>query len=46
MEHYQAMRRDLVPLPYFQEALKIARFEPGICQVVRTFAPKPCQLLG
>jgi hypothetical protein len=46
MEHYQAMRRDPAPLPFFQEALKIARFEPGVYEIVRTFAPKPRDLLG
>jgi quinol monooxygenase YgiN len=46
MEHYQAMRRDPAPLPFFQEALKIARFEPGVYEVVRAFAPKPRDQLG
>jgi quinol monooxygenase YgiN len=41
IEHYQAMRGDPAPLPFFQEALKIAKFEPGVYEVVRTFAPKP-----
>src|SRR6202011_792023 len=41
MEHYQAMRSDPAPLPFFEKALKIARFEPGVYEVVRTFAPKP-----
>jgi quinol monooxygenase YgiN len=39
VDHYQAMRQDPGPLPFFQEALKIARFEPGIYEVVQTFAP-------
>jgi quinol monooxygenase YgiN len=39
VEEYQAMRQDPAPLPFFQEALKIATFEPGIYEVVRTFAP-------
>ena len=38
-DDYQAMRRDPAPLPYFREALTIATFEPGIYEVVRTFAP-------
>jgi quinol monooxygenase YgiN len=46
IEHYQAMRGDPAPLPFFQEALKIATFEPGIYEVVRTFAPKPRKTLG
>ncbi len=36
---YQAMRLDPAPLPYFEEALKIATFEPGMYEVVRTFSP-------
>ena len=46
MEHYQAMRGDPAPLPLFQEVLKIAKFEPGVYEVVRTFAPKPRESLG
>ena len=37
VEDYQAMRQD--PLPFLQEALAIARFEPGMYEVVQTFAP-------
>ena len=40
MDEYQAMRQDPAPLPFLQEALKIARFEPGIYEVVRTFVPE------
>jgi quinol monooxygenase YgiN len=39
MDHYHAMRQDPAPLPFFEEALTIARFEPGIYEVVRTFVP-------
>jgi len=39
IDHYQAMRQDPAPLPFFQEALTIAKFEPGVYEVVRTFAP-------
>jgi quinol monooxygenase YgiN len=39
IEEYQAMRQDPGPLPFFREALTIATFEPGIYEVVRTFAP-------
>ena len=39
IDDYQAMRQDPNPLPFLQEALAIARFEPGIYQVVQTFAP-------
>jgi quinol monooxygenase YgiN len=38
-DDYQAMRWDPLALPFFQEALTIARFEPGVYEVVRTFAP-------
>ena len=36
---YQAMREDPGPRPLFEEALAIAEFEPGVYEVVRTFAP-------
>jgi quinol monooxygenase YgiN len=39
IDDYQAMRRDPAPLPFLQEALTIAKFEPGMYEVVRTFAP-------
>ncbi len=39
IDDYQAMRQDPNPLPFLQEALTIARFEPGIYQVVQSFAP-------
>jgi quinol monooxygenase YgiN len=39
IDHYQAMRQDPVALPFLEEALTIARFEPGICEVVQTFTP-------
>jgi len=39
IDDYLAMRNDPAPLPFFQEALKIARFEPGIYEVVQTYAP-------
>ena len=39
IDEYQAMRRDPSPLPFLQEALTIAKFEPGMYEVVRTFAP-------
>jgi quinol monooxygenase YgiN len=38
IDDYQAMRRDPPALPFFQEALTIARFEPGVYEVVGTFA--------
>jgi quinol monooxygenase YgiN len=39
MEDYEQMRRDPTPVPFLQEALTIATFEPGIHDVVETFAP-------
>jgi hypothetical protein len=38
-EDYEAMRRDPGPLPFLQEALTIAKFEPGMYEIVRTFLP-------
>jgi len=46
IDEYQAMRQDPVPLPFLQEALKIAKFEPGIYEVVRTFVPEHRKSLG
>src|SRR5437867_5959330 len=39
VEDYQAMRQDRAPLPFLQEVLAIATFEPGMYEVVQTFAP-------
>jgi quinol monooxygenase YgiN len=38
-EDYQAMRQDPRPLPFLQEALTFATFEPGMYEIVRTFLP-------
>jgi quinol monooxygenase YgiN len=38
-EDYQAMRQDPGPLPFLEEALTIAKFEPGMYEIVRTFLP-------
>lgn len=38
-EDYQAMRQDPGPLPFLEEALIIAKFEPGMYEIVRTFRP-------
>jgi quinol monooxygenase YgiN len=38
-EEYQAMRNDPAPLPFLQEALTMATFDPGMYEVVRTFSP-------
>jgi quinol monooxygenase YgiN len=39
IEDYEAMRKDPAPLPYLQEALTIAKFEPGMYEVVESFLP-------
>jgi quinol monooxygenase YgiN len=39
MEAYQAMRQDPSPKRYFERALSIAKFEPGIYEVVETYLP-------
>ncbi|MCM3631210.1 antibiotic biosynthesis monooxygenase [Paenibacillus glycanilyticus] len=36
-DHYQAMRDDPRPLPFFKEALTIATFDSGMYEVVKTF---------
>ena len=41
LDDYETMRRDPGPVPYLQEALTIAKFEPGIYDVVESFAPRP-----
>ena len=41
VEDYQAMRQDPGPLPFLEEALTIAKFEPGMYEAVRTFSPIP-----
>ena len=38
VEDYQAMRENPAPLPYLQQALEIARFEPGMYEVVGIFS--------
>ncbi|MBP1885754.1 antibiotic biosynthesis monooxygenase family protein [Sinorhizobium mexicanum] len=38
-EHYEAMGRDPGPLPLFGEVLTLAKFEPGMYEIVRTFPP-------
>ena len=39
IEDYEAMRADPGPLPYLQQALAIAKFDPGMYEVVETFLP-------
>jgi quinol monooxygenase YgiN len=38
VEDYQAMRENPAPLPYLQQALAIAKFEPGMYEVVATYS--------
>jgi quinol monooxygenase YgiN len=38
VEDYQAMRENPDPLPYLQKAFALAKFEPGIYEVVETFS--------
>ena len=39
IEDYEAMRKGPAPLPYFQEALTNAKFEPGTYEVVESYLP-------
>jgi len=36
---YEAMRADPTPRPYLERALAMAKFEPGMYEVVETFVP-------
>jgi quinol monooxygenase YgiN len=38
VEDYQAMRENPAALPYLQQALAIARFEPGMYEVAEIFS--------
>lgn len=38
-EDYEAMRQDPGPLPFLEEALTIAKFEPGMYEIARAFLP-------
>lgn len=38
VEDYQAMRENPEPLPYLQRALAIAKFDPGMYEVVETYS--------
>jgi quinol monooxygenase YgiN len=40
MEDSQNMRNNPTALPYLEQALKIASFEPGMYEVVKTFLPE------
>jgi len=37
-EHYQAMRENPAALVYLQRAVEIAKFEPGMYEVVETYS--------
>ena len=39
VEDYQAMWNDPAASPYLQRALALAKFEPGMYEVVETFSP-------
>jgi quinol monooxygenase YgiN len=38
VEDYQAMRENPAPLPYLRQALAIAKFDPGMYEVVETYS--------
>jgi quinol monooxygenase YgiN len=38
VEDYQAMRENPAPLPYLQQALAIAKFDPGMYEVVKSYS--------
>ena len=38
VEHYQAMRSNPVASPYLEKALAIAKFDPGMYNVVKVFS--------
>jgi quinol monooxygenase YgiN len=38
VEDYQAMRENPAPLPYLQQALAIAKFDPGMYEVVENYS--------
>lgn len=37
VEAYEAMRKNIGPVPYLELAMSIAKFEPGMYEVVETF---------
>jgi quinol monooxygenase YgiN len=39
IEDYQTMRENPAPLPYLQQAVALAKFEPGMYEVVETYSP-------
>ena len=45
-EAYEGMRNDSATRHYFERALAIARFEPGMYEVVQTFLPGEAEPTG
>jgi heme-degrading monooxygenase HmoA len=39
LEDYQKMRNNVEAAPYLEKALTIAKFDPGMYEVVKTFVP-------
>jgi len=39
MEHYQKMRSNPTASPYLEQALEIAKFDPGVYEVAEVFLP-------
>jgi quinol monooxygenase YgiN len=39
IEDYEGMRRNRAPAPFLQQALALARFEPGMYEVVESYSP-------
>jgi hypothetical protein len=46
VEDYQAMRENPAPLPYLQQALAIAKFDPGMYEVVDTYSGSASEILN
>lgn len=46
LEDYRNMRDNSTASPYLEEALKIAKFDPGMHEVVETFLPTDLMLIG
>ncbi len=42
LDDYETMRKEPGPVPYLEEALTIAKFEPGIYDMVESFAAPVC----
>ena len=44
IEDYEAMRRDPAPLPYLRQALAIAKFDPGMYEVIDSYSETASEL--